>query len=38
LNIADIIQDDTGELAQAGEFLGQAEIALGGEQAWGIMD
>ena len=33
LNIADIIQNDTGKLVQAGEFLGQAQITLSGKQA-----
>jgi hypothetical protein len=33
LDIADIIQDDTSELVQLGEFLRQGQITLSGKQA-----
>ena len=32
LHIADVIQDETGYAIQAGQFLGQAQFALGDQQ------
>jgi hypothetical protein len=33
LDVADIVEDDTGELVELGQFLWQPQIALGGQQA-----
>ncbi len=33
LDVADIVEDDTGELVELGQFLWQAQIALGCQQA-----